>query len=116
MTSLLPAAVARTLVDVVADSASAIVTNNRGPAKQLRFDGRPLDFYVSWAPQRASIGLCLTLFTYAGTMRCSVSADEACMRDPDELVSLFVEEFWALAELAGGEAAPTNSVSERNPS
>ena len=34
-------------------------------------------------------------------MRCSVSADASCVPEPDEIVSLFLDEFVALAQLAG---------------
>jgi len=103
VTQMLPSALARLLVDLVADGASAIVTNNRGPGRAMGLDGRPLEYYVSWAPQRASIGICVTLFTYNDTMRCSVAADASCMPDPAELVCLFVEEFRGLCALAGWE-------------
>ena len=66
VTALLPAALAHELIDIVADNATALVTNNRGPARPKALDGRRLKYYVSWAPQRASIGVTITLFTYAG--------------------------------------------------
>lgn len=100
VTRLLPATCAASLVDLVADSATAICTNNRGPSEWLYFDGRLCTRWVSWAPQRASIGLCLTLYTYAGSMRCSVSADETCVPEPAQLVEYFVEEVNALVEAA----------------
>lgn len=102
ITRLLPAVCAIPLVDLVADSATAIVTNNRGPSRWLYFDGRQCTRWVSWAPQRASIGVCLTLYSYAGTVRCSVSADESCLPEPEKLVRYFVEEVEAMAEAVSG--------------
>ena len=64
VTALLPAALAHELIDIVADNATALVTNNRGPPRPKALDGRRLKYYVSWAPQRASIGVTITLFTY----------------------------------------------------
>jgi hypothetical protein len=98
---VLPARWAAMVIDSVADSATCIVTNNRGPSHLLRLDGRTCTFWASWAPQRAAVGLCLTVYTYAGTVRCSASADSSCIPDPDRLVSLLMEELEALAELAG---------------
>ena len=60
VTALLPAALAHELIDIVADNATALVTNNRGPARPKALDGRRLKYYVSWAPQRASIGVTIT--------------------------------------------------------
>ena len=45
--------------------------------------------------------LSASLIRYADTMRCSVSADASCVPEPDEIVSLFLDEFVALAQLAG---------------
>lgn len=102
--TLLPLCCANAAVDLVADGATAIVTNNRGPEDWLYFDGRRCSYWVSWAPQRANIGVCLTLFTYAGTMRCSVISDTSCAPEPERLVALFSEEFRELASLAGVRA------------
>ena len=101
VSSLLPASLAAVLIDVVADGATAIVTNNRGPDGMLFFDGRCCTQWVSWAPTRASVGICVTVYTYAGTVRCSVSADDASVPDVGLLVSLITEELEVLAELAG---------------
>ena len=45
--------------------------------------------------------LSASLIRYADTMRCIVSADASCVPEPDEIVSLFLDEFVALAQLAG---------------
>ena len=45
--------------------------------------------------------LSASFIRYADTMRCSVSADASCVPEPDEIVSLFLDEFVALAQLAG---------------
>ncbi len=101
VTRLLPASCATSLVDIVADGATAIVTNNRGPSVALRFDGRPCSYWVSWAPQRASVGVCLTLYSYAGSVRCSVNADASCVPEPGVLADMVAEEVEAMAETAG---------------
>ena len=67
----------------------------------LFFDGRRCTYWVSWAPQRAQVGVCVTVFTAAGEMRCSVSADSSCVPDPGRLVELFEAEFGAMAEATG---------------
>lgn len=97
---LLPTSWAVDVIDSVADSATCIVTNNRGPSKTLYFDGRACTFWASWAPQRASVGLCLTVYTYAGTVRCSVSADSSCVSDPARLVDMLMEEVEHMADMA----------------
>ena len=111
---LLPACAARWCIDAVADGATALVTNNRGPATALHLDGRCCVYWVSWAPQRASIGLCITVFTYAGHVRCSVSADTSCVPEPDRLVELFSSELDALIGLAGwgGEVAEPQQMDQ----
>ncbi len=65
----LPVPLARWLVDAVADGTTAIVTNNRGPAEHIHLDGRRCEYWVSWAPGRATLGISLTVYSYAGEVR-----------------------------------------------
>jgi len=105
LTQLLPSACAAYLIDIVADSASAIVTNNRGPSNPLYFDNRLCKYWVSWAPQRASIGTCVTVYSYADQVRCSVSADMTSVPEPARLVDLLIEELGIMIEMAGWPSA-----------
>jgi len=57
--------------------------------------------------------LSASLIRYADTMRCSVSADASCVPDPDEIVSLFLDEFAALAQLAGCTGMEGGGVASR---
>ena len=100
VTYSLPSTWAAYLIDTIASSATAIVTNNRGPSQPLYLDGRECTYWVSWAPQRGTIGVTLTVYTYADTMRCSVSADDSCVPEPGRLLKLFTEEIEAMADMA----------------
>lgn len=94
----------------MADSATAIVTNNRGPSDVLVLDGRRCAYWASWAPQRASIGLCVTLFTYANDFRCSVSADASCVPEPQMMVDLIMDELEALIDLTSAPEQASNAL------
>merc|ERR1712216_286954 len=85
----LPLCLAVEAIDMVSDTATSIITNNRGPSEPLVFDGRRCSYWVSWAPTRASVGICITVYTYAATVRCSVSADSSCVPRPERLVEHF---------------------------
>ena len=113
---LLPSTWATWAIDALADSASAIVTNNRGPSSWLYLDGRRCTYYVSWAPARASVGISVTVYTYADSMRCSVIADSSCSPEPGRLVELFSREFAALVEQVEARgASPSASPLAREP-
>ena len=100
---LLPPSLARWSVDVVADSATALVTNNRGPADWISFDGRRCTYWVSWAPQRGTIGLTMTVFTYAGLVRSDHRTHRSALhptrRDWSSLPCDFAERHAELARL-----------------
>jgi len=72
-----------------------------------------------WVPQRARIGIGISILSFAGKVQVGVIADEALVPDPAELIQAFEDEFdtlKVLASLAPGqpelpaEAAPKPEV------
>jgi diacylglycerol O-acyltransferase len=85
--------------------ASVVVTNVAGPRQHLHVAGRRVENAMFWVPHPSTLGLGISVLTYAGEVRLGVRADEAVMREPAELVTLFEEELAAL-----GAAAPARSA------
>jgi WS/DGAT/MGAT family acyltransferase len=93
---LAPARLAKRLVGVYGTRASAVITNVRGPQRQLYLAGVPVDGMVGWVPQTGSIGVGISILSYAGQLRVGVLADAGLVPDPEAIVAGFHDE---LAEL-----------------
>ena len=95
----LPYAVSRRLIDFFANKCTSVVTNVQGPSVPLAFGGRRLRSLVFWVPQRADIGVGISVLTFAGMAQFGVIADTRVLDDPAVLVQAIEAEFDALAAL-----------------
>jgi WS/DGAT/MGAT family acyltransferase len=102
--TLLPHPVSRVLIDFLANKCSAVVTNVQGPAETLAIAGRQVRSLMFWVPQRARIGIGISILSYAGRVQVGVLADEALVPDPAALIQAFEDEFETLKVLAALEA------------
>ena len=55
--------------------------------------------FLFWVPQRAQIGIGISILSFAGKVQVGVIADKALLADPAHLVEAFEEEFEALRSL-----------------
>lgn len=88
-------------VDLFTGKASMLVTNVPGPASRVRLFGGQLGGLMVWAPVSGSVGLGVTLVSYAGTVRMGVSADVHRLGAPEALVAAFEADLEAIARAAG---------------
>jgi len=88
-------------VKLLSRRGSAVMTNVPGPRTRLRLAGATIDSFMFWVPQSGSVGLGVSVLSYAGTVRIGIAADAERVPDPDALVAAFHQ---ALAEL--GSAVP----------
>jgi diacylglycerol O-acyltransferase / wax synthase len=95
---LLPAAASRALIDFLANKCTCVLTNVPGPQTRVYVAGRRLRTWLFWVPQRADIGVGISILTLSGELRIGVLADVALIADPQALVAAFEAE---LAELIG---------------
>ncbi len=91
----------RALVELFTAKASVLVTNVAGPREPLTFAGRRLRGIVGWAPASGSVGLTVSIFSYAGKVVLGVAADAALVPHPEALLAAFDEELAALRAAAG---------------
>lgn len=89
---ILPGRWSAALLDYLADKCTCVLTNVPGPARTISLGGRPVRDLMFWVPQRASIGLGISILSYAGTVRVGVLADTAVMNDPQALLDAFEAE------------------------
>ena len=95
----LPQAVSRGLIDFLANKCTAVVTNVPGPQRGLSLAGRRVRTLMFWVPQRADIGVGISILSFAGKVQIGVICDAEIVPDPVELVRAFEEELAALQAL-----------------
>jgi diacylglycerol O-acyltransferase len=96
---LLPQLVSRTLIDFLANKCTCVVTNVPGPQHALMLEGKRVRSFLFWVPQRARIGIGISVLSFSGRVQIGVIADARLLPDPALLVRDFVEEFRALRNL-----------------
>jgi WS/DGAT/MGAT family acyltransferase len=94
--TLLPQAVSRGLIDFLANKCTAVVTNVPGPQRDLLLAGRAVRGLMFWVPQRADIGVGISILSYAGKVQVGIIADSHLVPDAGDLVTAFEQEFEAL--------------------
>lgn len=80
------------LVGFFTGKASMVVTNVPGPSQRLSLAGAPIDGVLVWAPCSGSIGLTVSIFSYAGEVSIGFMADTALVSDPGILARGFERE------------------------
>lgn len=88
----LPVPWEKSLVNLLAGKAAAVVSNLPGPTAKLRVAGNRLENLVFWPPQTGGIGVGVSLFSYAGHVTVGISADTAVLADPARLIRDFEDE------------------------
>ena len=86
------------LIGFFTDKASLVVTNVPGPRRRLDFAGVPVEGVLVWAPCSGSLGMTVSIFSYAGEVTVGFMADTALIADPEPLARSFERE---LARLCG---------------
>ena len=94
--SFLPQAASRSIIDFLANKCTAVVTNVKGPARDLTLAGRRVRTMVFWVPQRGRIGVGISILSFSGKVQVGVIADAALVPDPAILVQAFEREFEAM--------------------
>jgi WS/DGAT/MGAT family acyltransferase len=95
----LPQRASRGLIDFLANKCTAVVTNVPGPQREITLAGRRVRSMMFWVPQRADIGVGISILSFAGKVQVGVLADTRLVPDVRELVRAFEEEFAALKAL-----------------
>ena len=93
---LTPPAVEDRLIGFFSDKASAVVTNVPGPSSEVFFAGSPVRGVLVWAPCSGSIGMTVSIFSYAGKVTVGFMTDTGLVPDPRPLVKAFDAELRTL--------------------
>jgi WS/DGAT/MGAT family acyltransferase len=84
-----PAPLEARLVDFFSAKGSMVLTNVPGPRQPLYLTGRELSGVLVWAPCSGSVGMSVTIFSYAGKVTVGFMAAERLVPDPQELADGF---------------------------
>jgi WS/DGAT/MGAT family acyltransferase len=90
---MLPATVQALLVELFSRKATAVVSNVPGPQAPLYLCGQRVTEMYFWVPQSGSIGLGLSILSYAGQVHFGMIADRALVPAPARVVERFPAEF-----------------------
>lgn len=69
----------------LSSTSSAAITHVPGPRKRLVLGGRTLSDLMFWVPRGGSVGMGISILTYAGRARIGLATDAALVPDPDAL-------------------------------
>jgi WS/DGAT/MGAT family acyltransferase len=100
---LLPAAVQTPAVELFSRKSTAVVSNVPGPTGRLYLCGQRISEMYFWVPQSGSIGVGISVLTYAGQVFVGMIADADVVPDPQRVVDLFAPEFDRLRRSVGAE-------------
>ncbi len=112
---------------LLAQNASAVMTNVPGPQHPVYFAGRRIVEFDFWVPQSGGIGLGVSILSYDGRIQFGLISDAGLVPDPERIVARFADEFDKLMWLtlmspwdegestpaATGPAAPVRRKSPR---
>jgi diacylglycerol O-acyltransferase len=90
---LLPAALQSRFIDTFTRKATVVVSNVPGPTAPLALCGQRVTEMYFWVPQSGSIGIGLSLLSYAGNVYFGVISDRALVQSPAGIVRHFRTEF-----------------------
>lgn len=104
---LLPSAVQAPAIELFSRKASAVVSNVPGPQSPLYLCGQRISEMYFWVPQSGTIGLGISILSYAGQVFFGMISDRKLVREPHEVVDRFAPEFekLLLAATVGALAA-----------
>ena len=90
---LLPNVVQGPAIELFSRKGSLVASNVPGPQAPLYLGGQRIAEMYFWVPQSGSIGVGISLLSYAGKVFCGVIADSACIAEPAQVVERLGPEF-----------------------
>jgi WS/DGAT/MGAT family acyltransferase len=94
----LPPRMSKAAARFFASKTSGVLTNVPGPREPLYFAGSRIANMMFWVPRSATLGLGISILSYAGRVTVGIAADERLMPDPEVLLRGFEQELTALAQ------------------
>jgi WS/DGAT/MGAT family acyltransferase len=80
-------------LDILANKASAVMTNVPGPQQPLYLAGQRIEQIMFWVPQSGDIGIGVSILSYNQSVQFGLIADRRFIPDPETVIPLFRAEF-----------------------
>jgi WS/DGAT/MGAT family acyltransferase len=90
---VVPAAVQEPAIDLFSRKASTVISNVPGPQAPLKLCGQRICEMYFWVPQSGSIGVGISVLSYAGQVHFGVIADRELQVEPRRIAAAFGPEF-----------------------
>jgi hypothetical protein len=90
---LLPHVVQAPAIELFSRKASAVVSNVPGPQAPLYMCGQRISEMYFWVPQSGTIGLGISVLSYAGRVHFGMISDRRLIKEPHKVVDRFAPEF-----------------------
>ena len=100
-----PSVVEGRLIDYFSAKGSMVLTNVPGPRRKLSIAGTPLAGVLVWAPCSGSMGMSISIFSYAGKVTMGFLTDAGLVPDPQVLADAARAEAVAIARAAQSRRA-----------
>jgi diacylglycerol O-acyltransferase len=88
-----PKFVQQQILDLLANKATAVMTNVPGPQKPRWFAGSQLKQQMFWVPQSGNIGMGVSILSYDDKVQFGLMTDSSRIPDPELIVAGFSSEF-----------------------
>lgn len=88
-----PKIVQEKFLDMLANRASAVMTNVPGPKQPLYLAGSRMDQVMFWVPQSGDIGIGVSILSYNNFVQFGLITDRRFIPDPETVTPLFRAEF-----------------------
>jgi hypothetical protein len=98
-----PARVERLLVDFFSAKGTMVLTNVPGPRTTVTLAGTPVRGVLVWAPCSGSVGMSVSVFSYAGRVSVGFLVDDALVEDPQQLADAGRRELLRTARAASAQ-------------
>jgi len=93
LAGFLPRAVQQEMLDLLANKATAVMTNVPGPQQPLYLAGAKLGQIMFWVPQSGDIGMGVSILSYNGSVQFGLITDAGRVPDPERVIANFRPEF-----------------------
>ena len=87
------------VLDMLANKATAVMTNVPGPAQPIHMAGTAVSRIMFWVPQSGNVGLGVSILSYNGGVQFGVITDTRLCPEPQKIIDGFAPEFEKLVLL-----------------
>jgi WS/DGAT/MGAT family acyltransferase len=83
----------QSLLDILSNKASAVMTNVPGPREAIYLGGARISEMMFWVPQSGQIGMGVSILSYNNRVHFGLVADRKLVADPEAIIGRFAGEF-----------------------